>query len=308
MNKLIVLQLMLLLLITSACSNATDWWHAPPADNVEHIYGLGEGPTMALAQQQALADISGKLSTQISASLDRVTQDTGIAYNDTIRRQLHSNVNTTELSQFQIVKSRQQGNTVTVLLELDRKKLADIWRQQIADQTTRLTTLLQEKTINNFNQWLAINQALAGTAHLNALNVQLFALDGTRPATDLHHQLTRQLTTQPLGIKVLGNNPRFTRALQEQLNQPGLIHCRADCPLQISYEITAEHDSLFGEFVSDTTVLISIYERQRLISNSELTAQVTSVASYKSADEGSLNTIIKQLQQTGLWPLLGINL
>lgn len=307
MNKLALWPLILLLTI-SITSHAADWWLAPPSDNAEYLYGVGEGPTIALAQQQALADISGKLSTQISASLERVTQDTGIAYSDTVKRQLRSNITSTELSQFQLLKSRQQGNNITVLLELNRQKLAVIWHQQIADKTQKLTKLLQKKTIDNFNQWLELHQALTDASQLDTLSVQLFALDGTPPQTDWHHKLTRLLVAQPLGVKVSGKNPTLTRSIQEQLNQPGLTHCQAACPLQINYDITTEHDSLFGEFVSDTAVLISFHEQQRLISNSELKAQVTSVVSYKSADEGSLDTIIKQIQQTGLWPLLGMSL
>src|SRR5690606_25184403 len=121
------------LLLQVSCATLAEWWQNPPADTDAYLYGLGEGGSLALAQQQALASISGKLSTQISASLDRVTQDTGVAYNDNIRRQIRSEVNTTELSQFQLLKSHQLGKSVYALVQLDRHKLAAVWRQQLAD-------------------------------------------------------------------------------------------------------------------------------------------------------------------------------
>lgn len=297
-----------LMLVQIACANATDWWQQPPADTNSAIYGLGQGQTLALAQQQALADISGKLSTQVSASLQRITQDTGVAYNDTVRRQINSATNNTELSHFQLLKSRQQGNSVFALIELDRVKLADMWRMQLSQQRNKLQPLVVRNKIADFSQWLEVSQALNAAATTRNLSLQLFALDGTRPEADLHHQLMQLLTTQPLSIAVQGSQPKLTQALQQQLNLPGLSLCRINCQLTLSYEHSAEHDTMFGEFVSDTTVLIKLQQQNMLLASQELSAQVTSVSSYKSADAGSLSSIINQIQQRGLWQLLQLPL
>lgn len=297
-----------LLLLQIACAHATDWWQIPPADTDSAIYGLGEGQTLALAQQQALADISGKLSTRVTASLERVTQDTGVAYNDTVRRQINSATNNTELSHFQLLKSTQQDNRVFALIELDRTKLADMWRMQLNTQRNKLQPLVTRNTISNFNQWLEVSQALNEAASTRNLSLQLFALDGTAPAADLHHQLMQILTRQPLGIAVQGAKPKLTQALQQQLNLPGLSLCRHNCPLTLSYEYSAEHDTMFGEFVSDTTVLIKLQQQTMLLASQELSALVTSVASYKSADAGSLSNIINQIEQRSLWQLLQLPL
>lgn len=297
-----------LLLLQIACANATDWWQTPPADTDNAIYGLGEGQTLALAQQQALADISGKLSTRISASLQRITQDTGVAYDDTVRRQISSATNNTELSHFQLIKTTQQASRVFALVELDRNKLADMWRMQLSSQRNKLQPLVERNNIANFSQWLEVSQALNEAASSRNLSLQLYALDGTPPAADLHHQLMQLLQTQPLTIAVQGSQPKLTQALQQQLNLPGLTLCRANCQLRLHYDYQTEHDTMFGEFVSDTTVLIKLEQHNMLLASQELSAQVTSVASYKSADAGSLNSIIDQLQQRGLWQLLQLPL
>lgn len=297
----------ILLLLPMSGNAFANWWQSPPPDTEFYLYGLGEGHSLALAQQQALADISGKLSTQVSASLDRVTQDTGIAYNDNVRRQINSEVSKTELSQFQLLKSQQDRNSVIALVQLDRQKLAAIWQQQLVEQQTKLAALLA-KPIRNFNQWKAVHFALPDAVKARNLSVQLFALDGTKPQTDIHYQLLQHLAHQPLTINVVGNKPKLSRAIQEQFAVPGLTSCRINCQLTISYEIDTQHDSLFGEYVSDSTVLLKLNEGNKLLANAELTAQITSVASYKSADEGAISVIINQMQQNNFWPLFGIYL
>lgn len=306
MSKLAKQIIVAVLLLYVSFFASADWWQNPPTDTEVYLYGLGEASSLALAQQQALASISGKLSTKISASLDRVTQDTGVAYNDTIRRQIRSKVNTTELSQFQLLKSYQQRNLVYVLVQLDRQKLATIWRQQLTAKQAKLLPLLN-KPIEQFSEWQALHQALPDAVIARNLSVQLFALDGTKPKPDIHHQLLQHLSQQPLTVNVLGNEPKLNRAIQVHLALPGLVHCQANCKLTISYQVDTEHDSLFGEYVSDTTILLALKERNKLIANAELSAQVTSVSSYKSADMGSISTIISQMQNNGFWPLFGIN-
>lgn len=307
MFKLIMHTIVAIFLLQIPTSALANWWQNPPPDTEFYLYGLGEGQTLALAQQQALADISGKLSTQVSASLDRVTQDTGVAYNDNVRRQINSEINKTELSQFQLLKSQQDRSSVIALVQLDRQKLAAIWQQQLLEQHAKLTPLLA-KSITNFNQWKSLHFALPDAIKARNLSVQLFALDGTKPQADIHHQLLQHLTNQPLTVNVIGKKPKLNRAIQEQLAVPGLARCSANCQLTISYEIDTQHDSLFGEYVSDSTVLLKLHEGNKLLANAELTAQVTSVASYKSADEGAISVVINQIQQNNFWPLFGISL
>lgn len=297
-----------LLVMQMACASTASWWQQPPIDTAQAIYGLGEGQTLALAQQQALADISGKLSTQVSASLDRVTQDTGIAYNDTIRRQIRSKTQQTELSQFQLIKSTEKNKRFFVLIELDRPRLADVWRVQLEEKRSKLIPLIQRNSVDNFAQWVEIHQALNAAADARNLSLQLFALDGTAPQTDLHHRLTQLLLSKPLGVSIKGNNNKLSRTLQEQLNLAGLRPCQMNCNLRLSYTIDTEHDTMFGEFVSDTSVQFTLHENNLVLTSAELNAQVTSVSGYKSADEGSLISIAQQLKQIGLWQLLGVQL
>ena len=292
--------------INPALAIQADWWLTPPSDTETVIYGIGQGQTLALAQQQALADISGKLNTQVSASLQRVTQETGVAYSDNVRREISSASNKTELSHFQLIQSIRQNDKVFALLELDRKKLADMWRLQLDTQQKRLHTLLQHNKIDSFSQWLQASQALSEAASTRNLSLQLFALDGTKPEVDLHQQLMQLLTRKPLSIRVQGATPKLTQAIQRQLNLPGLALCLADCQLTLDYDYWATHDSMFDEYISDTTVLIKLHEKNILLTSQELKAQVTSIASYKSADAGSLDSIINQIKQIGLWQLLNI--
>lgn len=285
---------------------ASQWWQNPPADNEQYIYGLGQGNTLAEAQQQALADISGKLSTSISASLDRVTQDTGIAYNDSIRRQIRSEVKDTELSQFQLINSRKEKSQTTALLQLDRQKLATLWRNQISEATSKLTPLLQAKAITNYQQWAELKKSLASAEQSRNLSIKLFALNGTRPGPDMHHAIEQLLRKHPMRVAVKGSLPQLNRALLQQFNQSGFVSCSSNCNLTISYQHSTTHDLVFGEYLSSLNVIYEVYEQQSLIATSEKNAQVTSISSHKSADEGSVATVVKDLQKRGIFQAVGL--
>ena len=111
---------------------------------------------------------------------------------------------------FQLLKSTQQANRVFALVELDRNKLADMWRMQLSNQRNKLQPLVERNNIANFSQWLEVSQALNDATSSRNLSLQLYALDGTPPAADLHHQLMQLLQTQPLTIAVQGSKPKLT--------------------------------------------------------------------------------------------------
>ncbi|WP_127026063.1 LPP20 family lipoprotein [Rheinheimera mangrovi] len=287
---------------------ASHWWQEPPADNEQYLYGLGQGNTLAEAQQQALADISGKLSTSISASLDRVTQDTGIAYNDSVRRQIRSELKDIELSQFQLVKNRTEKTQTIALVQLDRTKLASLWSNQISEATNKLSSLLQTKTITDYQQWAELKKSLAFAEQSRNLSIRLFALNGTQPGPDFHYAIEQLLKKHPMKVALKGSIPQLNRALLQQFKQSGFVSCSSNCNLTISYQDSTTHDLMFGEYLSSLKVIYEVYERQSLIATSEKSVQVTSVSSHSSADEGSVSALVKDLQNRGLFEVVGLEL
>ncbi|EGM76722.1 hypothetical protein Rhein_3189 [Rheinheimera sp. A13L] len=287
---------------------AEQWWENPPEDNEQFIYGLGQGNTLAEAQQQALADIAGKLSTKISSSLDRITQDTGVAYSDSVRRQIRSEIRDTELSQFQLVNSKVTKPQTIALIQLSRPKLATLWRNQIIETAGKLDPMLSAHTIADFQQWLALKKALPLAEQNRNLSVKLFALNGLAPGPDLHHLLKKRLAQQPMRVAIKGSLPKLNRALLQQFNQIGFVSCSSNCHLTINYHHSIEHDLMFGEYVSSLNLVYEVLEKKSLIATAEKNVQVTSIASHKSADEGSVSAVVSDLERRGLFQVVGLEI
>lgn len=288
--------------------HASQWWLNPPEDNTQFIYGIGQGATLTEAQQNALADISGKLSTNISSSLDRITQDTGINYSDSVRRQIRSEVKDTELSQFQLVNSRVEGTKTTALLQLDRIKLTLIWQNQINETTSKLGPMLQAKTIPDVQHWLELKRSLPAAEKSRNLSVKLFALNGVKPGRDLHFEIQQLLLKHPMRVAIKGPLPKLNRALQQQFGKIGFVNCNSNCNLTIAYQYSAEHELMFGEYLSSAKIIYELYEQQNLIAVAEKGVQITSISSHKSADEGSIAAIVNDLQSRGLIKVLGLRI
>ena len=121
-------------LLLTACQSlketTPDWWTSPMADSEQWIYGAGEGYGLTQANQQALANIAGKLKTEISSSLSHRTQETTVALDEYADRQLKSTVATVSLSHYETLKTAVfEGRTLT-LVRVDRTALAKEWLRE----------------------------------------------------------------------------------------------------------------------------------------------------------------------------------
>ncbi|MCC5880606.1 MAG: LPP20 family lipoprotein [Idiomarina sp.] len=297
-------------LFTVSSSYASDsaWWQHPPQDSDETLYGIGEGFSLEQAQQNALNSIAGKLSTQLSSSLQRLSQETTHYSSDHVRRQVQSNVAEVQLSQFQTLRVMEHGRITRVLLALDRLRLAEIWRQQIADDLDYLVPLMQQGDVTSLAHWLELNAALALAVTTRSMSLSLQALDGTPPGPNIERALQEALRNQSLSIEIKGPLPEFNRAIRQELSRQGIHECHQSCDITIEYTPSFTRQHMFSEFTSTLNLETTVRERNRQIVNHNLQSRASSVVSAQSADQNVVTRASRALLDSGLWKSLGINI
>jgi LPP20 lipoprotein len=96
------------------------WVANPIADSSDYIYGVGEGVSLAKAEQSALSNIGGKLATVVSSNISsETTLDQG-RVNSYFSEQVKTKTFDTKLSGFELVQSASHDNRYYAMVRMSR--------------------------------------------------------------------------------------------------------------------------------------------------------------------------------------------
>lgn len=291
---------------SSAVANAADWWESPPRDTEAVIYGLGDGFTLEQAQQSALNSIAGKLSTQLSSSIARVSQAAGQTSAEHVRRELVSSVAQVELSQFQTLHVADYGRITRVLIALDRDRLAAIWKQKIDDNLQQLVPLLPTSEITSFQQWLQLFQQLPVAEQTRNMALSLQALDGTAPGPNIERAVRQALDNHSVSIAIAGPFGELNRTLVQELNRQGIQECLQHCEVTISYQPTFSRQHMFGEYTTTINLATQVNADSRQLVATTQQQRASSVISHDAADRNAVVLLSRELSHSGIWKFLGL--
>jgi len=122
-------------LLLSACGGGASPKQEPslrsqiqvPSDSVQYFYALGEGESVSLAKNSALADIASRISVSVSSSLDNellVNREDGReSSSQEVRSKVKAVAKTIEFSGVNIEQTRESEGGIEALVKVDRKIL-----------------------------------------------------------------------------------------------------------------------------------------------------------------------------------------
>ncbi|MED5523655.1 MAG: LPP20 family lipoprotein [Pseudomonadota bacterium] len=314
MNRLYAFLLVILL---ASCQTTTkqpvslpSWWQTPPADSAAWIYGLGEGSQLALAQQQALANIAGKLQTQLTASLARRTQETNAQASDYVDRDLKSNTAQITLSHFETVNTAQLPTSVIVLVKVDRERLTQQWQQQYDDAASQLTSAMAVSAKHlSFQQWLDAYNLKDTARKADRLATFISSLSGQKRDSKWQVQLQHYLVKHPLSARIDGNNTLLNQSINRILVNQGVRPGRCNpCSLVASYSVSSHQNFIFNENVVTLTFHGRLTDSQGVVSENEWTVNGSSVSSKAIAERIALELAQRRIEDEGLWKAFGMEI
>lgn len=228
------------------------WVRTPPQDTMLAIYGVGEGPTLNEATQQALRAIAGKLSTHIRS--DAVSQS-GLAGGVATRRYqetVEAYIQDIKLSAYDVRQTELVGGRYFVLVEMSRADFVRDTRLRLDTIDAELRRTLGPNTATRpFDRFLACQTAPAAIEQGRLLALILsttdpdFAAAGPLQQYDAYQQHCAQaLQGVTLRLQV---DPGFTplaEAIGRQLTVRTVSHGSADGRLDVTGNIA--NREMFG--------------------------------------------------------------
>ena len=149
--------LLLGLFLFSSCNGASSsvsgqqkaasaaWINSTPSDNSSYYYGVGEGKTITDAKNNALADISSRISVSVNATFSSSVSASRIGDNEEVASKVKQDVTTKakeiEYSNVEIQESSNDGEKWHVLIQIDRNLLA----QTYIEKLTKIDNQLQNE-------------------------------------------------------------------------------------------------------------------------------------------------------------------
>lgn len=192
--------LLLLLAIAATFSvyaQLPDWVQQTTADSDTHMYGVGSGRSLDEAKNMALAELAGKVSSQVQQLFQSQEQAVNDQYSSQMSLDTRVAVGETDLKYFYVSQSEQIKDVFWVELVLDKTKMAnDLEAQFEVDHgtlTSQMDALLHQSM---FMQLLQGNAAAKNISQLKQLLMQIkFYAPGfaTSVYVEQYNQYLRQL-------------------------------------------------------------------------------------------------------------------
>lgn len=287
------------------------WWTHTPTNSAQWLYGIGEGPSLEEAKQQALASIAGQLETSLSAKLSVRTQETNAAFDQYADRNIRTTVADVNFSHFQVIEKDidEYKQHVRVLVKLDRQALATTWQQQYDKLATQVTNA--EKSQPNqsvFDWWRKTREQLEPAARADSIAMQrALLLDTPQPSQLLIH-LRQTIKSIPMTVKIVGDNDAINRRIIDLLDKKDLRagSCR-HCSLTIRYHTKTNYEVIYSQQVATMQFFGQLVDSRGVVSESHWRIQGVSISQRHVAFQAASALAADKIQQQGLWKSFGLN-
>ncbi|MGB3599347.1 MAG: LPP20 family lipoprotein [Marinomonas sp.] len=298
-------------LLLTACQSiketTPDWWTSPVADSEQWIYGAGEGYNLTQANQQALANVAGKLKTEISSSLSHRTQETTQALDEYADRQLNSTVATVSLSHYETIKTAVLGTKTLTLVRVNRAALAKEWLRQYNATASDVHAVMADTRENRFQWWLKAKALIPDARSADQLAVLWSGLMNQEKASHLEDQLSAVIDKRKPSVELKGPESSINQAIRASLLDDGLRlgRCRV-CDVTIRYGTQFSSDTLFGQSVVNMTFLGSLTDRDGEVSSARWQVRASSASGASVGKKATLVLAVQKLKREGLWKAFGM--
>ena len=103
-------------------SHLPSWYVNPNQNNLQFLYGVGEGFTLQEASKSALNNIASKLIVTISSDSSSLSEENKYSFNEQYQQRIKEKVNNITFSDYKISNSSNINNKFYVEIAIDRYK------------------------------------------------------------------------------------------------------------------------------------------------------------------------------------------
>ncbi|MBD3823987.1 MAG: LPP20 family lipoprotein [Epsilonproteobacteria bacterium] len=128
----------------AASSVSKEWIMNPPADSAHYFYGVGSGDSVDAAKNDALANISAKISVDVASTFSSSVSATRLGDDEQVlsntKNEVVAKSKQINYTDVKVVESLQEGRNWSVLVEVDRSILRKNYEVNLEKVDTKLKT------------------------------------------------------------------------------------------------------------------------------------------------------------------------
>ncbi len=131
--------------VSAASPNSSDSWMTnPPSDNPLYFYGVGYGATLEDAKNDALSQISSKISVSVASTFNSSVTANRIGDDEEVKKSIKNEIvaksKEIEYSNVKVIKSKKTADGYAVLVEVNRDDLARNYERKLQKIDSKIKT------------------------------------------------------------------------------------------------------------------------------------------------------------------------
>jgi hypothetical protein len=324
-NHKLLLSLFLFSFLTG-CASTSDqgnleipqWVQMPQSDNLQSIYGIGEGATLDSAKQSGLKDIASKFSISVASETSNKQSLHNGESDQLFQQRINTQVKDIELTQYELLKTEHSKGFYYVMLSISRPEF-------IADKRGKLNSIMNSidielKNINRKNkveQLYRYNKVLLLVDQAEPLLHLLTVVDKNFSSSEYvtlfkqYVELEKQLLTN---THFYIHADRKLNAIASLINNALQTHgfqiankASSDGVIDVSGEITQTEIFSSKNVKINFSVLVKS-NRGQVYRKNAYSINGSSVSSYKSAKKGAVQRFENQIKnKSDIYNMFGFN-
>lgn len=296
-----------------------NWVLNPPADNSLTYYGVGQGSDLDRAKNQALKEISSKISVSVGGK----TQLTSTVRNENFSQLASVQVNTEtqnkELQNYKIEKSEQRDGQFFTQVSIEKADLAKSWK----DKLKQLDDTLQSdsnalKAYPVLRQYIAWQKLQPKISEASSLIPQIKVVDTTFQSQSYDQRLlayndAARDNFAKLNVMVYSDQPEVAPVVNEiikHLTESGVKTSSSrtgQTNTIINVTATERQEIIFKSYTIEMRLSLSTKDTKgKIIATNPVNIAGGSVIDYPSARISAANELGKKIKKDGIFSILGL--
>ena len=290
----------------------------PRKNNIDVLYGVGEGATLEEATKNALSDTAGKLVVTISSESQVIKEENQNSYNEELRQKVKQSIEKISFSGYEVSKSQQVGNRFYVEVSVERDPFVNEQKERVEFTQKKINDLdknsLQANPIQRRTNLLKILELC------KELELKARILSGVQEEIDLKSILSLVAKYQNEFEKSSANIEFFfdpksskdlTSIVRSALNKEKLKTAKSinsKDPNQIIIDLNFEINSqnIYGANIAKVKIDIENSAQDKVVASNQIEVSGSSTLGENEAKKAAFKSFEELIEKEGVLKILGI--
>jgi hypothetical protein len=294
------------------------WFVKPKNNNIELIYGIGEGATIEEATKNGLAEASARLMVSISAESQLIKEENQNSYNEELRQKVKQSIEKISFTGYKISQSAEVKNRFYVEVTIERDPFINQQKERIEFIQKKISDL--DKNSQNTNPIQRRNNLLKIVDLGNELEIKARILSGAEEEIDLKsiiellskYQNELEKTSDKIEFVIDSNSKKnIASILNKAINKEKLKIVKSQNPqdknlvlIKIDYDATTNF--IYGSYNAKLEINIENFNQSKLLASNNIEVSGSSTISNEEAIKSALKSFEDMIVEKGILKILAI--